>query len=1159
MNGKPSDSHDSATVRALKEIDADLAGLFVLGRRLCGEPDKPGLAYLIAHAGRELTNCLMRELATTGRASELPDNDDEELRARIGNALGLSPNHDTVRRWFKVHQTFARAAHARIPAPKLAPLCPAFAELAELIYGLVGGYFETQTEIDALAATEDPTSVSAERLRSLLLRPVQRRRFFSRLDKPEWLEPLRSAGFFRYPPSRITFDDGSWRGRDWPEGAYLVRMAAHEPALVAAILAAVPDDNDNFAVWRTIADAVSTLEPEHAVTLTRKVARAMRLDFAPLFAHSVIDAATALAKAKRIEAFDIVEALLWPNQLPDLPDRTHGDARPCETKYLEMLREKARSLAWSDKWVFGRINDYEFEGILRKLLPLLDLVDSDRVLDLLINRLDRVTKLAARTNARFAAAIQETKKSIDQGDEPDWDYFDAEGDIESRRWCRSLSHADEMADIRQHLAVATWKRVQARTAVGVPPSTLISRLELRENEIFRRMVLLIMAETPAIDAELQQRLDDFITSEEAISPKFGAVEVGALLRAHFPQASPPAQQAFVAAIEAGPSETYFDETGTSEERRESLEHWQRARLRWFHDRIPVALLPLAKRLGVELKKPTSQQQALDETGSWFGGVRSVAHKAPANALELLALSPADMVRFLRDWRPGDQPGDPFDAPSLEGLRTEVTNIAAESPQILGRLVPQVVGGTLPLEYLTALLHGLRSAIQQNKKVSTRVLLALADHTWKRAEEAPSATKSESQTARWAAEAVCEVLREYVEHARPNSVTRSKLWTRFATWIDCPIVWRMDPDDAIDLPTTYTRASHVAHAALSARMCEAIMELAWVEMLGEHRRTKWPPPGETSASKLVTPILDRILARSGPAAYAAHGVFGRHLNQLMWLARSWTTAQLPRLLDCGSESPGAQPAWALYIESSNVSPVIFPYCRAWYARHASWLPTDGSAPEQDPDWSLAEPFALHVVWACINGACRPGDADSLIENTFSRVPVDARNRAYWSLWRSFTDAKRLRPELRRNLLAFWESRVTALESAPATESRAAEVDGLCQLIGTPHLAVRDVIRLGQRTTALLGSKKRVTGMVWDRLEKLAEKDAKGTLVIVERLVNATLGSDYAYLTIDDVAPPLRSAIRAGGKTRETALALVNRIGNAGFTEFEVLWSEAEARA
>src|SRR5690349_3295918 len=58
-------SRDHATVGALAELDVALAGLFRLGRELCAQADEPGLAYLIAHAGRELVRGVVSQLEDT--------------------------------------------------------------------------------------------------------------------------------------------------------------------------------------------------------------------------------------------------------------------------------------------------------------------------------------------------------------------------------------------------------------------------------------------------------------------------------------------------------------------------------------------------------------------------------------------------------------------------------------------------------------------------------------------------------------------------------------------------------------------------------------------------------------------------------------------------------------------------------------------------------------------------------------------------------------------------------------------------------------------------------------------------------------------------------------------------------------------------------------
>jgi hypothetical protein len=92
--------------------------------------------------------------------------------------------------------------------------------------------------------------------------------------------------------------------------------------------------------------------------------------------------------------------------------------------------------------------------------------------------------------------------------------------------------------------------------------------------------------------------------------------------------------------------------------------------------------------------------------------------------------------------------------------------------------------------------------------------------------------------------------------------------------------------------------------------------------------------------------------------------------------------------------------------------------------------------------------------------------------------------------------------------------------------------------------------------MLGRKHRVTNLAWERLGKLAAKDPAGTFVIAEQLVDRILKGPFPYLAFDDVAPSLLAAIAAGGELRDRALALVHRLGDAGFEEFGVLWRETQ---
>ncbi|HEX2062125.1 MAG TPA: hypothetical protein VHK90_15405, partial [Thermoanaerobaculia bacterium] len=81
-----------------------------------------------------------------------------------------------------------------------------------------------------------------------IARPEYARDFFERLDNPEWIEPLRTHGYFEKPPSRVVEDEGRTISLPrWPVSRYLVRMAESAPEYAPAIQAAllsIPDTNN---------------------------------------------------------------------------------------------------------------------------------------------------------------------------------------------------------------------------------------------------------------------------------------------------------------------------------------------------------------------------------------------------------------------------------------------------------------------------------------------------------------------------------------------------------------------------------------------------------------------------------------------------------------------------------------------------------------------------------------------------------------------------------------------------------------------------------------------------------------------------------------------------------------------------------------------------
>lgn len=309
-------STESATFAELRRIDPQLAGLFERGLRLGDEIDEPGVRYLVAHVGRELSLAIVRTLTGEIVIASEPELDESEIedkfRGKIAAALDLPTNHPHVASWFRSHQTLVARVHWRKPPPSTGEIRDAFVELVGLLFGRIAPYFDTQAELDQLLEIDVPTSGDVERLRRCSIRNTQRRYFFSRLENPGWLRPLAEAGFFRNPPERRVHEDGSWSIQSWPEGEALARLAAATPEVAVAELLTIPRENSNPAVWNTVGMAALAVAPNDTPRLVPLLIHGLRNAPPVLFPRTILNVIQSLANAgHRDAAFQLTETLLF--------------------------------------------------------------------------------------------------------------------------------------------------------------------------------------------------------------------------------------------------------------------------------------------------------------------------------------------------------------------------------------------------------------------------------------------------------------------------------------------------------------------------------------------------------------------------------------------------------------------------------------------------------------------------------------------------------------------------------------------------------------------------------------------------------------------------------------------------------------------------------
>jgi hypothetical protein len=1093
-----------ATWQALQRLDPHLAGLFTRGIGLLDEIGEPGVAYLVAHAGRELSNGVIRSLASDVQPVADEEGNvasDERNRLVIAPVLGLPPEHPLVSAWMRVQRRLVKQVHYRPGGPDPRRVREAFEALVDMLYGRVAPYFTTQTELDGLLAIRNPAPTDLERLRRVLLRPAQRAYFFDRLAHPGWLEPLAAEGVFANPPEAVREPDGRWRWRAWPEGEFLVRVAGAESAAVGRVLMAIPAELQNAAVWAAVGRAAAQLPQPHARPLVRRVMAALNRTGVQA-GEVLLKLAVHLAHLGDLEAFKVARSLL--ECVPTEPEPStvplalrSGGLPPLRLRHLET---------------------FAFPEAVDCLLPELERLDGIRTIKLLAHRLDDVIRETAR--------------------------LEEERHVRIRGWSATdLEDADDELDLRTHFAVALAGSA-ARVAVGgeeKASSVLQVLYDFPGDDVFDRIRLHVLT---AAGHLVPIARDLAIMQTERID-RTPAREYAALLRAHFASASPQAQRVFRYALDRGPDPFFVSHVVAGDEMddemiRARVQEWQRKALRYFRGSVPPSLRDLEERLGPDPRavEDAAYQRELDENGFAIR-VRTgplYGEQSPLEPDALLGMSPQAVFEFLLEWNPGRERTS---EPSARGLANAVKSAVAADPRALEPLIASAAGAALRPEYLDGMLRGLRTAVTEGREIPWEAALDLGDIVFERLVTAAS---GDALLWGWASDAAIRLVEDGCSLDRFPRDLAERLWSSLERWHTPAAISPPNSSRFDDSPRSF-----IAEATNSrpGRVTRALLEA----ILWSCRNEAESSPRELR--ERLFRLLESVLAESGPGAHAVRIVIGRYIPHLWQMDRDRTLAIAERVFAPTPEPPHLRPGWIGYLQSRDVSDELFSDLRPWYREFlASVEPTDSAELQRAGNAEPLEAAARHVVGAVIRGILPPGD--SLADALFTRAPVAVVGRAYWSLFREWTDAAQpVAGELQQGLLRLWSWRLDLLERDARSERAREEAAEMEWLVRIPHIPVDEVIPLARRTIALASRRGRVRPM-WERVEEFSQVDPAAALEMASDLIDARLQGDYPDFPIHIVGPILQRGLASADETsRERARWLVHRLGEAGFTEFGAL--------
>lgn len=459
-----------------------------------------------------------------------------------------------------------------------------------------------------------------EKVLSSVKKETDRQYFFSRLENPLWIPPLRERGYFDSPPKMKQLPAGYVQYPHWPELTYLISVATKAEDEVIDIVLSLPR-TDNPRVYDDIIKIALELNADKSAKLLPKFIEYLELDnlvlghtFTDLLAHWV-------EQENYEEALQIAERLIRFKKDP-------------ETKRKMELRHREPNAA----------------GTLLEPQPCLDQWDYQEILE------KGVRPLAEKMPYDVSLVlIKAVAQMISLGMPPEAFEEKSEQDY-SEIWCRRLDEPDRDYQTSKELLAQTMAFACLRVFELIPHKIVPLDQELRKHrwKIFKRLRQHLYASNP-IEETLPFIREEILNHEDYSKWEHDYEFQLMVARAceHFgPRLlSKIEKEEIFNSILDGPSERAFKEwmgeRYSDEIFQRRRDYFHRAQLRPFYPILDGSI----KRHFDELDAKETSEPITDESyasyGLGQGGI--VTYRSPKTFDELASLTDQELLEFINEW------------------------------------------------------------------------------------------------------------------------------------------------------------------------------------------------------------------------------------------------------------------------------------------------------------------------------------------------------------------------------------------------------------------------------------------------------------------------------------------------------------------------------
>lgn len=692
--------------------------------------------------------------------------------------------------------------------------------------------------------------------------------FFTRLENPEWLTPLRERGFFIDPPrSYIDCETKNLTFPRWPEGIYLARIAPLAPDAVISVLESL-GPTDNPIVTRHILEAVGSLPDNHLQQISNQITKRFQLEemcYAYKFAKVTVDLVARLIEVEKIDnAISIAEHLLMVRR----------DTRSPETA-ITSLRTNPEPISW--------LPETDYEDIIEHLLY------------------DLIPQANIKGFKLFSSLLERALHISDLSDEGgrigDFSYI----------WRPSIEYSELnfRVGIKGTLVSILRDAAEMLSSYGEKElEGVIAELEAK-TLVHRRIALHTLTKSKNGVSLAESR----IICKDLFDDTCLRHEYAKLLRQYFGNISPKSQRRVLGWISNGPDidgyrqwcKMWGDPPPDEADIKQYSDAWRRD---WYHSickHLDGEYLMRYRQLISEIGEPEHEDFLYKTTSS-------IDPKSPLTEEQLSLRSPQNIINYLQNWQPSERLGL-SDVVSVESLgrmlESDVVQRAEEYYAVSQSFID------LDPTYVRHFFAGLYRRLHNIKDFSWLELLKLAGLAIAKPFELSQYTPSRGRDGGWL---WCRhQIASLLEYGLFNSDNPIPFELREQVW---PLLEKLaaDPDpliytepydpDRIDLSVSFNpgRAMHAIIAY--ATWCHNFI------------------PNSGLAPEVKAVLEERLDPNHNPSPIV-HSIYGRRLTTLISLDKTWVQEHLDQIFPKPPEfAQLREAAWAAYVIHSTPDGSVF---------------------------------------------------------------------------------------------------------------------------------------------------------------------------------------------------------------------------------------------